>query len=268
MTGTVTQEELQAGRDYESLFVPALFSQWTGHLLQKSGVTAGSSVLDVACGSGVLARAALQKSGTSGRVVGVDPAPGMIAAAREVEPHIEWILGSAEDLPFADGSFDCVISQFGIMFFQDRLKALQEMFRVARAGGHLAIAIWHSIDQNPAYKDIVALLDQYVSSKAGDAVKIPFCLGHPEDVEGWLAQVGYENIAVETRTEQASFPNTRTMVEVELRGWLPLFDIHLTDEKIADILMKSDATLSKYASPTGEAVFPTSAYIITARKPD
>ena len=57
------------------------------------------------------------------------------------------------------------------------------------------------------------------------------------------------------------------MVEAELRGWLPLFDIHLNEEKIADVLVKSDDKLSRYASPSGEAVFPTSAPIVPANKP-
>jgi hypothetical protein len=56
------------------------------------------------------------------------------------------------------------------------------------------------------------------------------------------------------------------MVEAELRGWLPLFDIFLGDDEIAKVLSESDVTLGKYAGPSGEAVFPTSAHIITARK--
>ena len=268
MANDVTQEELQAGRGYEALFVPALFAPWTGHLVDGGAVSEGSHVLDIACGSGVLARAALERSGKSGRVVGLDPAPGMIAAASEVEPDIEWVLGSAEDLPFGDGSFECVVSQFGMMFFEDRAKAASEMHRVTKPGGNLAVAVWHSIDHNPAYGDIVSVLDEHVSPEAADTVKLPFCMGDPDQTAGLLSQAGFEDIAFETKGEQTEFPSTRTMVEVELRGWLPLFDIHLSEEKIADVLTKSDVKLSKYATPSGKAVFPTSAYIMTARKPE
>lgn len=268
MATEATQQELQAGRGYEALFVPALFAPWTDHCVNGAGVKDGSHVLDIACGSGVLARAALERSGKCSRIVGLDAAPGMIAAAREVEPSIEWVLGRAEELPFAEGAFDCVVSQFGMMFFQDRLKASQEMHRVTKRGGRLAIAVWHSTDQNPVYKDIVAVMDEQVSPEAANAVKVPFSLGQPDVVAKLLSQAGFENISFETKSEQARFPSTRTMVEVELRGWLPLFDIHLTENKIADVLMKSDAKLAKYATPSGEAVFPTSAYIMTARKPN
>ncbi|MGB5622889.1 MAG: methyltransferase domain-containing protein, partial [Gammaproteobacteria bacterium] len=93
MASEATQEELEAGRGYESLFVPALFAPWPRHIMDAAAVQEGAHVLDIACGTGVLARAVRARSGTSGRVVGLDPAPGMIAAAHEVAPDIEWVLG-------------------------------------------------------------------------------------------------------------------------------------------------------------------------------
>ncbi len=267
MESVATQEELEAGRGYEALFVPALFEPWTAHLLNGGNVKANSHVLDIACGSGILARHALVRTGEAGRVVGLDPAPGMIGAATEVEPNIEWVLGSAEELPFEDGTFDCVVCQFGMMFFQDREKAASEMCRVLKLGGRLAVAVWNSIEQNPAYGDIVAVLDEHVSTAAGDAVRKPFCLGNPEEVANILSQAEFDGIAFETKVEQAKFPSSRTMVEVELRGWLPLFDINLSEGKIADVLVHSDSRLSKYTVSSGEAVFLTSAYIMTAHRP-
>jgi len=248
------------------LFVPALFEPWTRHLINGADVEKGSHVLDIACGSGVLTRHALSRSGQSGRVVGLDPAPGMIAAAKEVEPKIEWVLGSAEALDFSDAAFDCVVSQFGMMFFQDRRMAASEMFRVMKPKGRLAIAVWNSIENNPAYGDIIAVLDEQVGTAAGDALRLPYSLGDPGEVFDVLARGGFTDIKFETRTERASFPNSRTMVEAELRGWLPLFGINLSDKKIADVLVKSDGKLSKYAAQSGEAVFPTSAHIVTAHK--
>ncbi len=268
MAVEATQEQLEAGRGYETLFVPALFAPWTKHLVNGVSVDDGDHVLDIACGSGALARDALARAGQKGRVVGLDPAPGMIAAAREVESKIEWVLGTAEELPFDNDSFECVVSQFGVMFFQDRQKAANEMFRVIKPGGRLAIAAWHSIDQNPAYGDIVSVLDEHVSSAAGDAVRLPFCLGNPDQVAELLSLSGFEDIDFETKTERANFPSTRTIVEVELRGWLPLFDIHLSEEKVSEVLIEAEPKLRKYATPNGTAVFPTTAYIMTARKSD
>ena len=262
-----TPEELvEAGRGYESLFVPALFAQWTKHLIEAAGIRKGSHVLDIACGTGVLARHALSTTGPSGRVVGADPAPGMLAAAKEIEPGIDWVLCGAESLELDDETVDSVISQFGMMFFQDRQKSANEMFRVLKPGGSLAIAVWNSVEQNPAYSDIISVLQEQVGTEAADALRLPYSLGNADEVAAVLGDSGFTGISVETKVEPARFPSSRHMVEAELRGWLPLFDIFLDEAKIKDVLIESDKTLSKYAESSGEAVFPTSAHVIKARK--
>ena len=266
MDQKVSEDLIDAGRGYETLFVPALFESWTKHLVEGAGVAEGSHVLDVACGTGVLARTALATAGENGRVVGADPAPGMLAAAKEIEPAIDWVLCSAEALDVDDAAFDCVISQFGMMFFKDREKSAEEMFRALRPGGSLAIAVWRSVEHNPAYADIISVLEEHVGTAAADALRLPYSLGNSDDVTSALESGGFGQITVETRTETAKFPSSRQMVEAELRGWLPLFDIFLDEDKINEVLMESDKTLGKYAGPAGEAVFPTSAHIFTARK--
>ena len=262
-----TPEELvEAGRGYESLFVPALFAQWTKHLVEAAGIREGSHVMDIACGTGVLARHALSATGPSGRVIGVDPAPGMLAAAEEIEPGIDWMLCGAESLEVEDEIVDSVISQFGMMFFQDRQKSAKEMFSVLKPGGSLAISVWNSVEQNPAYADIISVLQEQVGTAAADALRLPYTLGNGDEVIAVLDDSGFSGISVETKVESARFPSSRHMVEAELRGWLPLFDIFLDEAKINDVLIESDRTLSKYAESSGEAVFPTSAHVITARK--
>ena len=266
MDQNIPQELVEAGRGYESLFVPAVFEQWTKHLVEAAGIREGSQVLDIACGTGILARRALQRAGPDGRVVGVDPAPGMLAAAKEIEPGIDWILCGAESLELDNEAFDSVISQFGMMFFQDRQKSAEEMFRVLKPGGSLAIAVWNSVEQNPAYADIIAVLQEQVGTAAADALRLPYSLGNADEVTAVLDDSGFSGISVETRVEPARFPSSRHMVEAELRGWLPLFDIFLDETKINDVLIESDRTLSKYAESSGEAVFPTSAHVLTALK--
>jgi len=266
MDQDVSEELIEAGRGYESLFVPALFEAWTKHLVNGAGVREGSHVLDVACGTGVLARNALARAGANCRVVGADPAPGMLAAAKEIEPDIEWVLCSAEALGVDDGTFDCVVSQFGMMFFQDRQKSTDEMFRVMKPGGSLAIAVWRSVEHNPAYADIISVLQEQVGTAAADALRLPYSLGDADKVTSVLERSGFTDIKTEAITQTAKFPSSRQMVEAELRGWLPLFEIFLSEDKIDEVLIESDKTLGKYADPSGEAVFPTSAHVFTARK--
>jgi len=261
-----SEELIEAARGYESLFVPALFEVWTQHLIASVGIQDGYHVLDVACGTGVLARHALACAGMNGRVVGVDPAPGMLAMAEETEPGVEWVASSAEALDLADNSFDCVVSQFGMMFFENGQRSTDEMFRVLKPGGSLSIAVWRSVEHNPAYADVIDLLEEQVGTAAADALRLPYSLGDASKVTAWLESSAFTDIKVETKTESARFPSTRQMIEAELRGWLPMFDIFLSEAEISDILIESEKTLRKYASPSGEAVFPTSAHIISARK--
>jgi ubiquinone/menaquinone biosynthesis C-methylase UbiE len=120
------------------LFVPALFRQWAPIVADAARIKSSDRVLDVACGTGVLAREAAARTGQSGRVAGLDPHAGMLAVARGVSPAIDWQEGTAEALPFPDHAFDAVVCQFGIMFFPDRDKAIREMLRVMVPAGRCA----------------------------------------------------------------------------------------------------------------------------------
>ncbi|MEX0340504.1 MAG: methyltransferase domain-containing protein [Arenibacterium sp.] len=267
MDDTVSSDALEAGRGYEALFVPALFGVWTKHLIKTAKIEAGQTVLDVACGTGVLARDVLAALGERSHVTGVDPTPGMLAVAKEIEPNINWVSGTAEEIPLADQSFDTVLSQFGMMFFQDKTQACREMYRVLKPGGILVLAVWNSTTENRAYQDMIALMSAEVGDAAANAVRLPFSLGDASGVIDALSASGFADITAATLAETARFPSTRTMVEAELRGWLPLFDIYLSEPEIARVLAASDTALAAHATPTGEAVFTTSAHIISARRP-
>lgn len=99
--------------------------------LRRPGLHGGGRLLDVATGTGVVARAALKRGAS---VSAVDINEGMLTVAREIEPHIDFQHAAAEALPFADDSFDAVTCQFALMFLQDRVAALREMARVCPPG--------------------------------------------------------------------------------------------------------------------------------------
>ena len=102
---------------YEQFFVPALFGQFVEPMLDAAGVNDGDRVLDVGAGTGVVARAALQRVGAGGSVVAVDPNEGMLAVAKRMAPTLDIRRGTAEHLPIADADIDCVTCQFALMFF-------------------------------------------------------------------------------------------------------------------------------------------------------
>ena len=117
---------------YEKDFVPAIFAQWPPVLAEVAGMKPGDRVLDVACGTGILARDAADRVGSTGRVTGFDLNEAMLAVARRLRAEINWRQGDAGKLPFEDGAFDVVVSQFALMFFPDQVAALREMWRVLR----------------------------------------------------------------------------------------------------------------------------------------
>ena len=122
------QVSTDAAEVYESCFVPAIFGAWAGPVAEAAGIRTGNKVLDVGCGTGVLAREALRLVGQDGEVVGLDLNAGMLAVAARTEPGIEWRQGDAASLPFEDATFDVVMSQFALMYFPDRVASLSEMW--------------------------------------------------------------------------------------------------------------------------------------------
>jgi len=257
------EEQIAGARAYEQLHVPALFGQWCPSVLDAAGVRAGHRVLDVACGTGILAREAALRVGPAGFVAGVDPAPGMVAVAGELAADVEWREAAAESLPYPDRSFDAVVSQFGMMFFTDRPQALREMLRVLRPGGRLTVAVWDSLENSEAYPAEVELLARVAGEAAADALRAPFVLGDKDALATLLEDCGAESVSVETHKGTARFPDIRTMVEADLRGWLPVMGVQLRERQIENILAEAERALAPYVTDDGQVVFAPSAHIAT-----
>jgi len=267
MSEPTLQAQIDAANAYEALFVPALFGQWAPKVADAAQLQPGQRVLDVACGTGILVREITSRMGSSGRVAGVDPSPGMVAVAKQLAPAVEWREGVAESLPFPDQSFDAVVSQFGLMFFTDRRQALREMLRVLAPRGRLAVAVWDSLDNIPAYTSEVALLEQTAGRQAADALRAPFVLGSRKDLATLFSEARAASAEITTHQGAAQFPSIRTMVEADLRGWLPVMGVILTEDQIGRILQEAEHALSSYATVDGRVTFHLSAHLVTAKKP-
>ncbi|MDX1501508.1 MAG: methyltransferase domain-containing protein [Thermoanaerobaculia bacterium] len=267
MTFRAPREAVEAAEAYESLHVPALFREWAPRVLAAAAVGTGDRVLDVACGTGVLARRAAALVGPAGRVAAIDPGPGMLAVAARLEPSVDWRQGVAEALPFDDRSFDAVVSQFGMMFFSDRREAVREMLRVLVPGGRLAVAVWDRLEVSEAYPVEVELLERLAGREAADALRAPFALGDREELAELLQAAGATSVAVASSSGTARFPSVRTMVEADLRGWLPVMGVVLEEAVIERVLREAEVALSEYVTPEGRVAFPAPAHVVTGRRP-
>src|SRR5215475_12553499 len=108
------QLEGDAAELYERYLVPPVTLPWAVDLVERVGVETGERVLDVACGTGAVARVVAERVGVGGRVVGVDVNRAMLRVARARLPEFEWREGNVLALPFASGEFDVVFSQLGL----------------------------------------------------------------------------------------------------------------------------------------------------------
>jgi ubiquinone/menaquinone biosynthesis C-methylase UbiE len=119
--------------NYERYLVPSIFRPWAEDLVKIAALRPGERVLDIACGTGIVARTAARKFDGSGSVVGLDLSAPMLATARAAAAAegmaVEWWEGSAVNLPLADAAFEVVFCQQGLQFFPDRVSALREMYR-------------------------------------------------------------------------------------------------------------------------------------------
>lgn len=251
-----------AAEVYEEFFVPALFGPWPRIVLDEAEVGSGHRVLDVACGTGVLARQARARVGQTGKVVGLDPNPGMLAVAQDKEPAIDWQQGVAEAMPFETNAFDRVVSQFGLMFFTEPKQAIEEMARVLAPEGRISIAVWASLEDTPGYAAMVDLLDDLFGAEAGDSLRAPYVMGDPGTLEAVVAQV-FPDAAVTHHDGVARFESIEAWVHTDIRGWT--LSEMIDDDQYAVLLDEAKRRLSRFTTDTGEVEFSAPALIATAR---
>jgi len=248
---------------YEKFFVPALFAEWAPRVVDAAAVAEGHHVLDVACGTGVAAREAARRTGDAGRVTGLDVNDGMLETAAKHGPAIRWQRGSAESIPFEDGSFDAVLCQFALMFFQDRRGAVAEMARVLRPGGQAAVAVWDSLDRTPGYAAAVALIHRLFGADTADLLRSPFCLGDPDELRTIFEPEPFSEVQVVSRTGTARFPSLRSWMFTDVRGWT-LGD-RIDDEQFERLVREAESELARFVREDGSVEFASPAHIVVAR---
>lgn len=250
---------------YDEQFVPALFRHWGPVLCDAAQLTPGQRVLDVGCGTGVLALAAAERVGPAGRVVGLDPNPEMLAVARRKPAPVDWRDGRAEALPLPDAGFDAVLSQFAMMFFTDAVAALREMQRVLRPGGHLAVAVCDAVERSPGYAALAALLDELFGRRIGDAFRAPFTLGDAARLRALCEAAGLGDARIGAREGTVRFASVDALVSTERACAWTLGGL-LDDAQFERLRGAAQRSFRPFVDAAGQVAFSMPALLIEARK--
>jgi SAM-dependent methyltransferase len=249
---------------YENNYVPTLFGPWAPRVADAAGIASGDRVLDVGCGTGILARNAAERVGSVGHVTGLDLDEGMLSVARRAGPGIEWRQGDATELPFEDATFDAVVSQFALMYFPDRVAALREMWRVLAPAGRLAVAVWAPHERATGYVELASIARRYAGEEAVDIIRKPHVLGEPEVLRTLFDEAGIEDPEIKILDGLYTQPSIDYFLESEVKG-SPLNNL-FDDESYPPFLEETKEALATYLTSEGNLVIPMDATIVTAQK--
>ena len=206
---TPTYRELlgSAAQRYQEFFVPAIGLPVAAELMRAASLQHGDVVLDVACGTGVIARLAAAAVGADGAVAGVDVAPEMLEVAESVEragSPIEWRQADAASLPYPDESFDVVTCQMGLMFMEDRVAALSEMRRVTKSGGRVVVNTPGTIQ--PPFEKMARTLGDHIAPEAVGFVRAVFSMDDRAELEVLLELAGLDEVKTSGYSAQLDLP--------------------------------------------------------------
>lgn len=264
------QLEESSAEAYERYLVPLFFAPGAEYLVELAAPVPGERVLDVACGTGIVARRAAPRVGANGTVVGLDLNEGMLEVARkissEVRPPIEWRQGDATEMPLPDGVFDVVICQQGLQFFPDQPAALREMHRVLVPNGRLALSVLRSIEYNPGYVALAEALRRHIGPDAGAMMSSPFSSLSTEGLRDLLAGAGFRDIRIIIGIGTVRYPSAEEFLRQEGASSPLAGPIGALRDDVREALIRDlEEVLRTYADDVG-IVFPAETYLAVAHQ--
>jgi ubiquinone/menaquinone biosynthesis C-methylase UbiE len=263
------QLEGSAAELYQRYLVPAITTKWAEDLVDRARPGIEEAVLDVACGTGAVARL-VAKAGAN--VTGLDLNAGMLAVARGLPSEgapIQWIEGSALDLPFPSESFDVVLCQLGLQFFPDQGRALREMHRVLRGTGRAAVSVYSPIERTPGANAFVLALDDIFGANASRIKRGEHSFANARQLDNLLKGAGFAAVDVQTVVQTIAFPSVLDYVRFQLLATpmtILLRDMNEPErqEIISSVASKITALSTSAMIEDGRFTFPQEAYVATA----
>jgi ubiquinone/menaquinone biosynthesis C-methylase UbiE len=259
---TISPDEV-ANR-YET-YTTQLVRPFVTDVLNRADVKPGESLLDVACGTGIVARTAAEST-ASPRVAGVDVSESMIAVAKSMHPEIAWSVASAERLPFPDGEFDVVVCQQGVQFFEDPVQAVIEMYRVSTPAGRVVATAWAPMERCPYFAAMTEAMAKYVDATAAQSMHIAIRPNGNELLQDAFA-THFDNVEVTTVESHVEIADLVTFAEQHIQGTLAGASFVIASEEDRYSYVQHIAgSLEQYASASGTHVIPFVVYSAVAAK--
>ena len=254
--------------------IRGMFVPITQALIKDAGIGSEDSVLDVATGPGEPALSVAALAGPNGKVFGVDPIQGMVAAARSEAERLglknaKFEVAFADDLPFSAGTFDAAISRFGVMFFPAPLDAVRELLRVLKPGRKLALAVWHFAERNPFHYALSRVIDRYVDSPplAPDALDA-FRFARPGKLKDILGEAGVIEprerllqFIIQAPLSVEEFWTLRCEMSEKLRETVAM----LSRDRVIEVKRQALEALRGYSTDRGMS-FPAEVLIVSGTK--
>jgi ubiquinone/menaquinone biosynthesis C-methylase UbiE len=257
-----------AARAYERTLVPLLFEPGAQALTGLAGLAPAERVLDLACGTGSVARRAAEMVGREGRVVGFDVSTSMLAVAAEAagnQPQIEWRQGDVGDLPFPNGTFDAVICQQALQFFPDRMAALAEMHRVLAPGGRVVLSMLRSPVHNPGWALFAKILKRHLGEESAALMASPFPEMTRAELRALITEAGFGSVMILIAVAGTRYPGARELVNWEMESWLLAEEFQqLRNMTREAIIANLEEALADYTDDEG-IVFPAETWVVVAR---
>jgi SAM-dependent methyltransferase len=258
------QIPLEAAEHYEAAFVPAFFAQWAPMLCAAARVGPGQSVLDVGCGTGIVARTAADLVGPDGSVTGLDLNDAMLTVASRVRPDLDWRRGEAGALPFGDETFDAVLTQMALMFVPDRSASMIEMARVGRTGGTVAVLVPSRLEQQPAFASLIEVAAHHAGPEALSLLGTYFVCGGLDRLTALAEAAGLTVTTARTEAGAYRAPSVDAAVANEVES-TPL-RARITDDVYERIRDDARVALAPYTRTDGSVDAPFEVDVIVARR--
>ncbi len=257
-----------AAEMYERNMVSAIFETFACDLLEFAELRDGENVLDVACGTGIVARLAWPGVAPAGGVVGLDVSSAMLEVARDVSSqqaaNIRWIEGNVTDMPISDDEFDAVICQHGLQYFPDQPAALLELRRVLRPTGRLILNVWRPVRFNAGHAVFADALERHVNAEAAATRRAPFKLSDRDELRSLLTDAGFQKVIVCLSTRVARFPSAEAMIRIMMAGTPLGATMEDANPQILNtVIDEVTSGLTEYLDDCGLAI-PMQVWVVTA----